>query len=164
MAWIRTAVVLGAVLWMTAWLEGGRWWAEGDATGGSAGLHARADRVEVEGARRPAERGWERRPEAQPRAVSPVPRTASSNRAVRDTLRASAEAGSPLIVALPVQTSGGPVDGYRMVKAPALAGVVGRSMTWITREADAGTHRILLEAYRPDASLDTLTVLVEVEG
>jgi hypothetical protein len=164
MAWIRTAVVLGAVLWMTAWPDGGRWWAEGSAAGGSEGLHARADRIEVEGARWSPKRAQERPPETQPRAVSPIHTAVPSHAAARDTLRASVEAGSPLIVALPVQTSGGPVSGYRVAEAPALAGVVGRSMTWITRDADAGTHRLLLEAYRPDAPSDTVTVLVDVQG
>ena len=80
-----------------------------------------------------------------------------------DTLEARVVAGETLIRTLPDAASGSPVASYRMLRGPALSGVAGRSLTWITRDIAPGTYTLRLQARRPDASPDTLVVRVDVQ-
>jgi hypothetical protein len=81
-----------------------------------------------------------------------------------DTVRASVPAGTPLIRPLPPDLNGGPVARYTLLRGPALSGVAGRSLTWITRNVFPGTYDLCLRAARPDAAPDTLIVRVEVQS
>ncbi|MFO8100409.1 MAG: hypothetical protein R6T83_12410 [Salinibacter sp.] len=80
-----------------------------------------------------------------------------------DTLTATVGAGDALILSLPDATRGTTVASYRMLRGPALSGVAGRSLTWITRDVAPGTYTLLLQARRPGADPDTMVVRVEVQ-
>ncbi|WP_263786118.1 hypothetical protein [Salinibacter grassmerensis] len=77
-----------------------------------------------------------------------------------DTVRASADAGTPLILTLPESLSGRSVTHYALLRGPALSGVAGRSFTWIPKGAAPGVHRALLRAESEDAPPDTLVVQI----
>jgi hypothetical protein len=80
-----------------------------------------------------------------------------------DTVEATVAAGETLIRTLPDATDGTTVASYRMLRGPALSGVAGRSLTWITRNVAPGTYDLRLQARRPGASPDTLVVRVAVQ-
>ena len=83
-----------------------------------------------------------------------------------DTLRATAEVGTPFITVLPEQVNGTNVVRYRLLRAPALGGVAGRSVTWIPRPSDADSTRTLLLRTVPPADTlapDTLVLRIDVE-
>ncbi len=88
------------------------------------------------------------------------PRVAAS--APVDTLRASTEPNTPLVLTLPAELSGRPVARYALLRGPALSGVAGRSFTWIPEGAQPGTHEALLRAARDDAPADTLVVRIDL--
>ncbi|MCS3611174.1 hypothetical protein [Salinibacter ruber] len=77
-----------------------------------------------------------------------------------DTVRASADAGTPLILPLPKSLNEHPVARYTLLRGPALSGVAGRSFTWIPEGAAPGIHRALLQAEFGDAPPDTLVVQI----
>ncbi|MFP4227241.1 MAG: hypothetical protein ACLFTE_00260 [Salinivenus sp.] len=81
-----------------------------------------------------------------------------------DTLKATVTAGEPLILTLPTTIDGTTVGSYRMLRGPALSGVAGRSLTWITRDVSPGSQDLSLQARRPGAAPDTLIVRVEVQS
>lgn len=81
-----------------------------------------------------------------------------------DTLRATVPAGEALILSLPDATGGTTVASYRMLRGPALSGVAGRSLTWITNNVSPGRYDLRVQARRPGAPSDTLIVRVEVES
>jgi hypothetical protein len=81
-----------------------------------------------------------------------------------DTVRSSVAAGTPLIRTLPAEVNGTPVARYTLLRGPALSGVAGRSLTWITRGVSPDTYDVRLRATRPDAAPDTLVVRVEVQS
>lgn len=81
-----------------------------------------------------------------------------------DTLRPSIEAGDPLLLALPTQLEGAPVDHYALIQGPSLSGVAGHSFTWMTQSVEPGTYDVLLRAVRPESSPDTLVLRVEVQN
>jgi hypothetical protein len=97
---------------------------------------------------------------AAPSFVEPVtaPRVAAP-----DTLRASVAAGGALVRTLPAEVGGAPVTGYAVLRGPALCGVAGRSLTWITRGVAPGTYDVRLRARHPDAAPDTLVLRVDVQ-
>ena len=80
-----------------------------------------------------------------------------------DTLRRSASAGEPLIVALPPRLGENDVDRYVLLEGPALSGVADRSFTWITRPDDSGTHDVLFRPQPNPLPGDTLVLRVEIE-
>jgi hypothetical protein len=51
-----------------------------------------------------------------------------------------------------------------MLRGPALAGVAGRSLTWIPKGAGPGPHDLHLKARRPDAAPDTIVVRITLTG
>jgi len=81
-----------------------------------------------------------------------------------DTVRTSIPAGTPLIQTLPSDLNERPVTRYTLLRGPALSGVAGRSLTWITRGVSPGTYDLRLRAARPDAAADTLVVRVDVQS
>ena len=96
--------------------------------------------------------------------VSPLSAEAASSLPPDDdTIERSVTAGNILIVALPDALDNTPVEGYRIVEAPALSGLADRSFFWRTQADDAGTHRILFHANRAEAPADTLTLRVTVD-
>lgn len=80
-----------------------------------------------------------------------------------DTLRTSAEPGTPLILTLPAELDGRFVEHYSLLKGPALSGVAGRSFTWIPEGAEAGMHEALLRTHASDAPPDTLVVQINLQ-
>ena len=99
-----------------------------------------------------------------PRPIEPAsaPWVAQTS-ALSDTLEATVVVGETLIRTLPDAPNGSPVASYRMLRGPALSGVAGRSLTWITRSVTPDTYELHLQARRPDASPDTLVVRVDVQ-
>jgi len=91
-------------------------------------------------------------------------RVAAASSPPPDTLRSSISAGTPLIRSLPAELNGAPVRRYTLLRGPALSGVAGRSLTWITRGAAPGTYDVRLRAVHPDAAPDTLVVRVEIQS
>jgi hypothetical protein len=81
-----------------------------------------------------------------------------------DTLAIEGPAGTPLVRSLPAEWRGVPVSGYAMLRGPALAGVAGRSLTWIPKGAAPGPHDLHLKARRPDAAPDTIVVRITLTG
>lgn len=79
-----------------------------------------------------------------------------------DTLDAAVNAGSPLILSLPSSVRGQPVEQYRLVKPPPLASVADRSLLWVTRPSDSGSHILRIIARHADPPADTLIVRVDV--
>ena len=82
---------------------------------------------------------------------------------LRDTVRASAKRGTPLILTLPAKLNGRPVERYSLLRGPALSGVAGRSFTWIPEGAGPGIHEALLRAHAPDAPPDTLVAQINLQ-
>jgi hypothetical protein len=101
--------------------------------------------------------------DSTPRTVEPVAAPWVAQTSPPDTLESRVVAGEALIRTLPGTTNGSPVASYRMLQGPALSGVAGRSLTWITRDIAPGTYTLCLQAQRPDAGPDTLVVRVEVQ-
>jgi hypothetical protein len=97
---------------------------------------------------------------AAPATARPAERRAQ---AMQDTLTVRVDAGEPLIASLPPTVGGEPVDRYRLLQAPALASVAGRSLLWVTRAQDAGTHHLPIAAHGTSTPPDTLHVEVVVE-
>ena len=81
-----------------------------------------------------------------------------------DTLRTSAEPGTPLILTLPSELDGRSVEHYTLLRGPALSGVAGRSFTWIPEGADPGVHEALLRPHAPDAPPDTLVLRIDLQS
>jgi hypothetical protein len=77
-----------------------------------------------------------------------------------DTLAMEGPAGTPLVRSLPAELRGVPVSGYAMLRGPALAGVAGRSLTWIPKGAGPGPHDLHLEARHPETAPDTVVVRI----
>lgn len=96
----------------------------------------------------------------EPAAAARVARPSLS---VADTVRTSVPAGRVLVYTLPDEVDGEAVGSYRLLRGPALSGVAGRSLTWITRRTAPGAYNVLLEARRPNASSDTLVVRIDVQ-
>lgn len=91
------------------------------------------------------------------------PRVAPPLTAPPDTLRTSAEPGTPLVLSLPSELNGRTVERYSLLRGPALSGVAGRSFTWIPQGAEPGMHEALLQAHAPDAPPDTLVVQINLQ-
>jgi len=81
-----------------------------------------------------------------------------------DTVQSSVAAGTPLIRSLPAEVNGTPVTRYTLLRGPALSGVAGRSLTWITRGVAPGTYDVRLRATHRGAAPDTLVVRVEIQS
>jgi len=81
-----------------------------------------------------------------------------------DTVRASAEPGTPLVLTLPAELSGRSVERYSLLRGPALSGVAGRSFTWIPQGAEPGTHQVLLRTHTPDTPPDTLVLRIDLQS
>ncbi len=77
-----------------------------------------------------------------------------------DTLRHTVRGGEVLIIDLPEELDGRPVDGYSLIHAPALSWLVDYSFMWRTLPEDAGMHDVLIRA---DGPSDTLVVSINVE-
>jgi hypothetical protein len=109
--------------------------------------------------------GFEVPPETGPvistRSPSLVP-AGSPHVAPADTVRRRIAAGEPLIMTLPGALSDRSVAAYRLLRAPALSWLVGRSFFWRTRSEDIGTHALLVRAAFDQSPPDTLTILVDV--
>lgn len=84
----------------------------------------------------------------------------SAPAAVSDTLRHSVRRGDVLIIDLPEELDGRPVDSYSLLHAPALSWLIDYSFMWRTLAQDAGRHNVLIRA---DALADTLVLAIEVE-
>lgn len=84
----------------------------------------------------------------------------SASAAVSDTLRHSVRGGEVLIIDLPEELDGQPVDSYSLLHAPALSWLVDYSFMWRTLPQDAGRHNVLIHA---DGLADTLVVAIDVE-
>lgn len=80
-----------------------------------------------------------------------------------DTLQASAEAGTPLLLSLPAELNGRVVDSYTLLRGPSLSGVAGRSFTWIPEGTEPGIHEVLLRTQVPDAAPDTLLLRINLQ-
>lgn len=72
-----------------------------------------------------------------------------------DTLRYAVPSGEALVTPLPAEGS------YRVLRAPALSWLVGRSFFWQTLPAERGREFVLLERQRGDRT-DTLVLVVDV--
>ena len=92
------------------------------------------------------------------------PRVAQTSLALPDTLRTSAEPGTPLILPLPTEANGRPVERYSLLRGPALSGVAGRSFTWIPQGAEPGMHEVLLRTHAPNAPPDTLVLRIDLSS
>lgn len=97
-------------------------------------------------------------PATAPRVASPP-----SPLPVPDTLRASTQRDTPLILSLPASVENRSVEEYRLLRGPALCGVAGRSFTWIPHGADPGRYEAVLRAYHPEPPPDTLVVRIDLQ-
>jgi len=79
-----------------------------------------------------------------------------------DTLDVVVDAGSPVILSLPSSVRDRPVEQYRLVEPPSLASVADRSLLWVTRPENTGSHTLRILARHADPPADTLIVRVEV--
>ncbi|WP_103020665.1 hypothetical protein [Salinibacter altiplanensis] len=79
-----------------------------------------------------------------------------------DTVHTSADAGTPLALALPDTLDNRPVARYSLLQGPALSGIAGRSFAWIPKGTAPGTHHALLQAESTNAPPDTLVVQIRV--
>lgn len=91
-------------------------------------------------------------------------RVAATLSTLPDTLRTSADPGTPLILTLPAKLNGRSVERYTLLRGPSLSGVAGRSFTWIPEGAEPGTHEALLRTHAPDAPADTLVVRIDLQS
>ncbi len=66
--------------------------------------------------------------------------------------------GEPLVTLLPGEDD----VTFRVLRAPALSWLVGRSFYWKTLPAERGREYVLIERSRGDVVRDTLVVVVEV--
>ena len=80
-----------------------------------------------------------------------------------DTVRTSAEPGTPLVLPLPATLNGRSIEHYSLLRGPSLSGAAGRSFTWIPEGATPGTHEALLQAHAPDMPPDTLVVRIDFQ-
>ena len=85
------------------------------------------------------------------------PETQPNEVAAADTLRFSLAAGDALVTSLPGDASA----TYRVVRAPALSWLVGRSFFWQTVPAERGREFVLLERERGGRT-DTLVLVIDV--
>ena len=92
------------------------------------------------------------------------PRVAATLATPPDTLRTSAEPGTPLLLTLPAELNGRSVERYSLLRGPALSGVAGRSFTWIPQGAEPGTHEALLRTHAPDTPADTLVITIDLQS
>lgn len=81
--------------------------------------------------------------------------------AASDTLRYTARAGQPFIVALPARV-GGAEATYRPLEAPALSWLVDRSFYWNVQPGESGTLPVVFERRTPGGGADTLVLLVDL--
>ena len=81
-----------------------------------------------------------------------------------ETLRTTADPETSLILSLPAEVGGQPVERYTLLRGPALSGVAGRSFTWIPRGTDPGIHEALLQTQSPDAPADTLVLRIDLQS
>lgn len=79
--------------------------------------------------------------------------------AVADTLRFALPSGEALVAALP----GDADTRYRIVRAPALSWLVGRSFFWQTVPAERGREFVLLEREQ-NRRTDTLVLVIDVDS
>lgn len=91
-------------------------------------------------------------------ARTEVPTSPGPAPAAADTLRFTLPAGEALVAALPGEVS----TTYRVVRAPALSWLVGRSFFWQTVPAERGREFVLLERERADGRTDTLVLVIDV--
>ena len=75
-----------------------------------------------------------------------------------DTLRYTLAPGEALVAALPGETE----TTYRVVRAPALSWIVGRSFFWQTVPAERGREYVILERQRADGRTEQLVLIVDV--
>lgn len=87
---------------------------------------------------------------------TPAPPLAEA--APADTLRLSVRSGEPLVTALP----GEPASTYRVLRAPALSWLVGRSFYWRTLPAERGREFVLIERRIRGEPQDTLVLVITV--
>ena len=92
------------------------------------------------------------------------PRVAATLESPPDTLRASAEPGTPLLLTLPAELDGNSIDRYSLLRGPALSGVAGRSFAWIPEGTEPGTHEALLRPHAPDMPADTLVLRIDLHS
>jgi len=92
------------------------------------------------------------------------PRVAATLAAQLDTLRASAEPDTPLLLTLPAELDGHSIDRYSLLRGPALSGVAGRSFAWIPKGAEPGTHEALLRSHASDMPADTLVLRIDLQS
>lgn len=95
--------------------------------------------------------------------IAPRVATAPSTPQAPDTLRASTEPETPLILSLPASVENRSVAEYRLLRGPALSGVAGRSFTWIPHGADPGRYEAVLRAHHPNPPPDTLVVRIDLQ-
>lgn len=95
--------------------------------------------------------------------TAPRVATAPSTPQVPDTLRASAERDTPLILSLPSSVENRSVAEYRLLRGPALSGVAGRSFTWIPHGAHPGRYEAMLGVRHPDPPPDTLVIRIDLQ-
>ena len=89
--------------------------------------------------------------------VHPPAKPDSSGDAVADTLRFALASGGALVAALP----GRPDAKFRVVRAPALSWLVGRSFFWQTVPAERGREFIQI-VRETEGRTDTLMLVVDV--
>lgn len=92
------------------------------------------------------------------------PRVAPDISAPPDTLHASAERNTPLILSLPSSLENRAVQRYTLLRGPALSGVAGRSFAWIPQGAETGPHEALVQAHHRNAPPDTLVLRIDLHS
>ncbi|MEM1042574.1 MAG: hypothetical protein AAGI91_08095 [Bacteroidota bacterium] len=90
-------------------------------------------------------------------AAAPAP-PAPASAAAADTLQLSVRSGEPLVTALP----GTSASTYRVLRAPALSWLVGRSFYWRTLPAERGREFVLVEQRLGGEPQDTLVLVIDV--
>ncbi len=85
------------------------------------------------------------------------PTTTAADRPA-DTLRLSVRSGEPLVTLIP----GGDDDTFRMLRAPALSWLVGRSFYWKTLADERGREFVLIERRVRGEVRDTLVLVIDV--
>ncbi|PQJ34013.1 hypothetical protein BSZ35_04745 [Salinibacter sp. 10B] len=98
-----------------------------------------------------------------PSSVEPAGEARVATTRPPDTIASTASTDTPVLVSLPARVQDAPVTQYTILNGPALSGVAGRSLTWITQGVDPGTYDIVLRATHPELSPDTLVVRVTLQ-
>ena len=93
------------------------------------------------------------------------PRVAAHVTAFPDTIRTTAAPNTPLLLPLPTELQGEPVERYTLLHGQALSGVAGRSFTWIPEGASPDIYEARLQAHGPDAAPpDTLVLRIDLSS